>query len=72
VERSSTEDQGSQYVSNKFRALLKSHRCRQSVSRRGNCYDDAQAESFFARYKAELLEGGMFEDVNRARSETFS
>lgn len=65
-------DQGSQYVSNNFRALLKATGCRQSMSRRGNCYDNAQAESFFSRYKAELLEGGMFEDVNQARGETFS
>jgi len=65
-------DQGSQYVSNSFRALLKAHGCRQSMSRRGNCYDNAQAESFFSRYKAELLEGGAFEDVSQARNETFS
>ena len=42
------------------------------MSRRGNCYDNATAESFFSRFKAELLEGGMFQDVNQARSETFS
>ncbi len=42
------------------------------MSRRGNCYDNAQAESFFSRYKAELLEGGAFADVSQARSETFS
>ena len=42
------------------------------MSRRGNCYDNAQAESFFSRYKAELLEGGVFESVSQARSETFS
>src|SRR5215207_6167132 len=65
-------DQGSQYVSNNFRALLKEIGCRQSMSRRGNCYDNAQAESFFSRYKAELLEGGVFADVSQARSETFS
>ena len=65
-------DQGSQYVSNRFRALLQANRCRQSMSRRGNCYDNAQAESFFSRYKAELLEGGLFEDVSQARSESFS
>ncbi len=64
-------DQGSQYVSNNFRALLKETGCRQSMSRRGNCYDNATAESFFSRYKAELLEGGVFEDVSQARSETF-
>lgn len=65
-------DQGSQYVSHKFRRLLTANGCRQSMSRRGNCYDNAQAESFFSRYKAELLEGGMFADTSQARSETFS
>ncbi len=65
-------DQGSQYVSNNFRALLQANKCRQSMSRRGNCYDNAQAESFFSRYKAELLEDGLFESVEQARSETFS
>lgn len=65
-------DQGSQYLSSNFRALLKAAGCRQSMSRRGNCYDNAQAESFFSRYKVELLESGAFEDVNQARSETFS
>jgi transposase InsO family protein len=65
-------DRGSQYVSKTFRALLADHGCRQSMSRRGNCWDNAQAESLFSRYKAELLEDGMFEDVRQARSETFS
>ena len=65
-------DRGSQYVSNNFRALLASKECRQSMSRRANCYDNATAESFFSRYKAELLEDGVFEDVSQARSETFS
>jgi len=65
-------DQGSQYVSNNFRSLLQTHRCRQSMSRRGNCYDNAEAESVFSRYKAELLEGSTFSDVSQARSETFS
>ena len=65
-------DRGSQYVSNNFRALLKATGCRQSMSRHGTCYDNAQAESFFPRYKAELLEGGVFENVEQARSETFA
>ncbi len=65
-------DQGSQYVSKNFRALLKAHQCRQSMSRRANCWDNAQAESLFSRYKAELLEDGLFEDTHQARSETFS
>ncbi len=42
------------------------------MSRRANCDDNAQAESFFSRDKAELLEGGAFADIEQARSETFS
>ncbi len=65
-------DRGSQYVSKNFRHLLAAQRCRQSMSRRANCWDNAQAESLFSRYKAELLEDGVFEDMPQARSETFS
>jgi len=65
-------DRGSQYVSKDFRALLAANGCRQSMSRRANCYDNAQAESFFSRCQAELLEGGAFESVAQARGETFS
>jgi transposase InsO family protein len=42
------------------------------MSGRGNCYDNAQAESFFSRFKAELIEGGLFEDIDQARSEIYS
>ena len=38
--------------------------------RNGNCYDNAKAENFFSRFKAELVEGGIFESVEQARSET--
>jgi len=65
-------DRGSQYVSKNFRHLLAAQGCRQSMSRRANCWDNAQAESLFSRYKAELLEDGVFEDTSQARSETFS
>lgn len=65
-------DRGSQYASNKFRELLRQYGLRQSMSGKGNCYDNAQAESFFSRCKAELLEGGVFEDLAQARSEIFS
>lgn len=65
-------DRGSQYVADSYRALLGRHELRQSMSGKGNCYDNAQAESFFARFKTELVEGGVFEEVGQARSETFS
>lgn len=65
-------DRGSQYVSNIYRELLAAHGLRQSMSGKGNCYDNAQAESFFSRFKAELLEDGFFADIDAAITETFS
>ena len=65
-------DRGSQYAAQAFRLLLQTNGFRQSMSGRGNCYDNAQAESFFSRFKTELLEGGVFEDVEQAKSEVFS
>ncbi len=65
-------DRGSQYASVEYRRLLYIGGFRQSMSRKGNCYDNAQAESFFSRFKAELVESGIFESVEQARSEVFS
>ncbi len=65
-------DRGSQYASGGFRHLLQQNCLRQSMSGKGNCYDNAQAESFFSRFKAELMENGVFEDLEQARSEIFS
>lgn len=42
------------------------------MSGKGNCYDNAQAESFFSRLEAGLIENGVFEDLEQARSEIFS
>ena len=65
-------DRGSQYGATAFRHLLQTHELRQSMSGQGNCYDNAQAESFFSRFKTKLLENGIFDDVEQARAETFS
>ena len=65
-------DRGSQYASNNFRELIQINCFRQSMSGKGNCYDNAQAESFYARFKTELIEDGVFEDIEQARSEIFS
>lgn len=64
-------DRGGQYVDAEFRQLLEAYGYRQSMSRAGETYDNAFAESLFSRYKAELLEGGSFRDVTEARLETF-
>lgn len=65
-------DRGSQYAANGFRQILQREGFRQSISGKGNCYDNAQAESFFSRFKTELIEGGAFENIEQARSEIFS
>ena len=48
-------DRGVQYASKEFRALLKNHGMVQSMSGKGNCYDNAVAESFFKTLKTELV-----------------
>lgn len=48
-------DRGSQYTSEEFRKILKSHGIQQSLSGVDHCYDNARMESFFATLKKELL-----------------
>jgi len=48
-------DQGCQYASSDYRALLAAHGVVCSMSRRGNCWDNAVAESFFSTLKSELV-----------------
>ena len=62
-------DQGSQYSAINFKALVARHEAVQSMSRRGNCYDNAHAESFWSRLKTELLDGGSFCNLTDARLE---
>jgi putative transposase len=46
-------DQGSQYTSEAYQHVLRSHHCEVSMSRVGNCFDNAPIESFFRTLKAE-------------------
>jgi len=48
-------DQGSQFISNNYRRLLKHWSIKQSMSRRGNCWDNAVIESFFKTLKIETI-----------------
>jgi len=61
-------DRGGQYASKCFRKLL-TGKYLQSMSRAGECYDNATAESFWSRLKAEVLESGVFSSLEDARTE---
>lgn len=63
-------DQGVQYASRAFRLELRRHRMVQSMSRRGNCWDNACAESFFSILK-EGVGTDEFRDVGHARATVF-
>ena len=53
-------DRGCQYASREYRGVLAAHDVRPSMSRRGDCYDNAVAEAFFATLEHELLAGADF------------
>jgi len=64
-------DQGRQYSSTAYVETLKKHGMVQSMSRRGNCYDNAAAESFFSSLKNELVNHCSFRTRDEARSAVF-
>ena len=54
-------DRGIQYACNDFVDLLKQYNCIQSMSRKGNCWDNAVAESFFKTIKVECIDQYLFQ-----------
>lgn len=64
-------DRGGQYAGKSFRKLLVAYRIRQSMSRADNVYDNAFMEALFSRFKAELLQGGAFQNKQDAYTELF-
>lgn len=64
-------DRGGQYAGREFRRLLGKRKILQSMSRADDPYDNAFAESYFSRLKAELLQGGAFDSLEDARTEIF-
>ena len=65
-------DQGSQYASNAFRSELSANGIIQSMSGKGNAYDNAMVESFFATLKTEAVENNVYETRQQARTSIFS
>ena len=64
-------DQGSQYSSYEYKKLANKHNIILSMSRRGNCYDNAVAESFFKTLKKELVRKQIFLTREIATSKIF-
>lgn len=65
-------DRGVQYASEVFGDLLRKKGFCQSMSRKGNCYDNAKMESFFGTLKREQIDGCIYRDPRQARLEVFS
>lgn len=57
-------DQGFQYQNIRYRNWLKDHEITQSMSRKGNCYDNSLAENFFSQLKAEFFHINQFKSID--------
>jgi len=64
-------DQGSTYAAADYRQLLTRHAIRQSMSRKGNCWDNAPMESFFHTLKTELVMNCDYKTRDQARASLF-
>lgn len=64
-------DRGVQYRSNRYQALMERNGCKPSMSRKGNCWDNAVMESFFSRLKVELIYAEQYRTVEEAKSGIF-
>jgi putative transposase len=64
-------DRGVQYTSGRYRALLEAHGVEVSMSRTGNCYDNAMVESFWGKLKTEMVYHRRFATKEQARAAVF-
>ena len=64
-------DQGSQFSSDDWQRFCQTHSLVPSMSRRGNCYDNAAVESFFGTLKKEKIRRHIFKTREAARAELF-
>jgi len=65
-------DQGSQFTSGEWQSFLKAHNLKDSMSRRGNCHDNAVAESFFQLLKRERIRRKIYKIRKDAREDIFN
>ena len=65
-------DQGSQYTGHEWQSFIKAHKLVCSMSRRGNCHDNAVAESFFQLLKRERVKRKIYNTRDQARADIFN
>jgi transposase InsO family protein len=65
-------DRGVQYASGDFQDLLKDHKVICSMSRKGNCWDNACVESFFGSLKNEWVKGKIYGSFDEAKKDIFN
>ena len=64
-------DRGVQYRGHEYQAALQNYGIRCSMSRTGNCWDNAVMESFFSRLKVELIYAEQYQTIDEVRSGVF-
>lgn len=64
-------DRGVQYARADFKAVLRKHNFVQSMSRKGTCWDNAAAKSFFHMIKSQLIHHCGFQTVDEAERALF-
>ncbi|HFS8847731.1 TPA: IS3 family transposase, partial [Legionella pneumophila] len=62
-------DRGSQYASKQYRGLLNQHGLVGSMSKKGDCWDNSVAESFFSRLKEELVHWRNYQTRQEAKQD---
>jgi len=65
-------DQGSRFASGEWQSFLKAHNLKASINRRGNCHDNAVAESFFQLLKRERIRRKICKARKDAREDIFN
>ncbi len=65
-------DRGSQYASEDYNKVLEEHGITPSMSRKGNCWDNACSETLFGSLKVERLHGEQFKTIREAKDETIA
>ncbi len=65
-------DQGSQYASHDYLNFMRDNNLKPSMSRRGNCHDNAVAESFFATFKKRVTKRKIYSERETAKTEIFN